>query len=183
MERKLGRGSAPFGGGRLGPHLTSKVAWAEAYLRAKYDLHPSSRLATINMRENRGRSPLFGEEGAGSTSNTVTPWADAYLHTKWHLGLCSHLAAADMGRKLGGWVPSNTMWPGPRPEAYLCMPCFILIRQTVWPQYIEYTNVTDRQTGQRSDSIGRTVLQTVAQKTSHFKRCARTTLAASTSHN
>jgi len=47
------------------------------------------------------------------------------------------------------------------------MPSFTLIHPTVWPQY---TNVTDRQagqdrqTGQRSDSIGRTVLQTVAQK-------------------
>jgi len=42
---------------------------------------------------------------------------------------------------------------------------FILIRATVWPQYI---NVIDRQTGQTadrySDSIGRTVLQAVAQK-------------------
>ena len=58
------------------------------------------------------------------------------------------------------------------------MPSFILIRPTVWPQC---TNVTDRQTGQtrqtdrqtdrqRSDSLGRTVLQTVAQKTTgrHF---------------
>ena len=33
----------------------------------------------------------------------------------------------------------------------------------VWPQY---TKVTDRQDRQRSDSIGRTVLQTVAQKAS-----------------
>jgi len=43
------------------------------------------------------------------------------------------------------------------------MPSSILIRPTVWPKY---TNVTDRtgQTGQWSDSIGRTVLQTVAQK-------------------
>jgi len=47
------------------------------------------------------------------------------------------------------------------------MPSYILIRPTVWPQY---TNLTDRQdrTGQidrqRSDSIGRTVLQTVTQK-------------------
>jgi len=48
------------------------------------------------------------------------------------------------------------------------MPSFILIRPTVWPQC---TNVTDRQTDrqdttdrQRTDSIGRTVLQTVAQK-------------------
>ena len=56
------------------------------------------------------------------------------------------------------------MWPGPMP---ICMPSFILIRPTVWP---EYTNVTDRngqdkQTGQLSDSVGRTVLQTVAQNT------------------
>jgi len=54
-----------------------------------------------------------------------------------------------MGRKLG-WLtcpfggrgagsPSNTMWPWPRPT---CMPSFILIRPTVWPQC---TNVTDRQ--------------------------------------
>jgi len=41
------------------------------------------------------------------------------------------------------------------------MPSFVLIRQTVWPQY---TNVTDRQDRQRTDSIGRTILQTVAQK-------------------
>jgi len=49
------------------------------------------------------------------------------------------------------------------------MPRFILIRPTVWPQY---TNVTDRQDRQRSDSIGWTVLQTVNPKTcsSHFQR-------------
>ena len=41
------------------------------------------------------------------------------------------------------------------------MPSFILIHPTVWPQY---TNVTDRQDRQRSDSIGRTVLQMVAPK-------------------
>jgi len=40
------------------------------------------------------------------------------------------------------------------------MPSFILIHPTVWPQY---TNVTDRQDRQRSDDIGRTVLQTVVQ--------------------
>jgi len=49
----------------------------------------------------------------------------------------------------GSWVPSNTMWPGPRPT---CTPSFILIRQTVWPQHA-YTNVTDRQDRQRSDSM------------------------------
>jgi len=53
-----------------------------------------------------------------------------------------------------------------------------VIRQTVWPQY---TNVKDRQTDgtdiqdrQRSDSIGRTVLQTVAQKIKQFDGKIRT---------
>jgi len=50
------------------------------------------------------------------------------------------------------------------------MASFILIHPIVWPQY---TNVTDRQdrkgqTGQRSDNTERTVLQTVAQKLTHF---------------
>jgi len=58
----------------------------------------------------------------------------------------------------GAESPSNTMWPGPGPTS---VPSFILIHPTVWPQY---TNVTDRQNRQRSDSIGGTVLQPVAQK-------------------
>ena len=50
----------------------------------------------------------------------------------------------------GAGSSSNTMWPGLRPS---CMPSFILIRPTVWPQC---TNVTDRQDRtERSDSIGR----------------------------
>ena len=64
------------------------------------------------------------------------------------------------------------MWPGPRPT---CVPSFVLIYPTDWPQYTNTTDradrqtyrqgrQTDRQTGQRSDSIGRAVLQTVAQK-------------------
>jgi len=63
----------------------------------------------------------------------------------------------------GAGSPPNTVWPGPRPT---CVPSFILIHRTVWPQC---TNVTDR-TGQtdrqRTNSIGRTVVQTVAQKLS-----------------
>jgi len=46
-------------------------------------------------------------------------------------------------------------------EAYTCIPRFILIHPTVWPQY---TNVTDR-TGERSDSIVRTVLGRTVCKT------------------
>jgi len=57
------------------------------------------------------------------------------------------------------------------------MPSFILIHPTVWPQYTNVTDQRTEQTGrdrqidrqtdrQRSDSIGRTVLQMVAQKPS-----------------
>jgi len=70
------------------------------------------------------------------------------------------------GPKIGGSAPlwergagsHLTQWPGLRPT---CVPSFILIRRTVWPQC---TNVTDRTDRQRIDSIRRTVLQTVAQK-------------------
>jgi len=69
-----------------------------------------------------------------------------------------------MGRKVGEGLQShfgdgtdgsssNTMSPGPRRTSARSG---ILMHCAVWPQY---TNVTDRQTGQRSDSTGRTVLQ------------------------
>jgi len=47
------------------------------------------------------------------------------------------------------------------------MPSFMLIHPTVWPQY---TNVTDRQdrTDNGTIALGRTVLQTVAQKQKKF---------------
>jgi len=76
----------------------------------------------------------------------------------------------NMGRKFRvAGSPCNTMWKGLRPT---CLPSFILIRPTVWPQF---TNVTDRQTDrQRTDSTERTVLQTVAQK--RFALCYQTVI-------
>ena len=65
----------------------------------------------------------------------------------------------------GNGCPSNTKSPGPRPT---CMPSFILIHPTVWPQYPNVidrrteTVQTDRQTSQ-SDSIGRTGCYTVVE--------------------
>ena len=61
----------------------------------------------------------------------------------------------------GAGSPSNTMWPGPRPTY---VPSFLLIHPTVWTQCTNVTDRQDRQTGQWSDSIGRTVLETVAQE-------------------
>jgi len=42
----------------LGPHLT-QCAWAEAYLRTKWHLGPSSHLATTDMGRKLGLCPLF----------------------------------------------------------------------------------------------------------------------------
>jgi len=112
----------------------------------------------------RGLCPFFFG-GAGSPSSTMSPgprptfissgilihpavWPQRIWAENW--GLCP------FGGRAGSTF--NPMWPGTRPTS---MPSFILIHRTVWPKC---TNVTDRQTGQRSDSIGRTVLQMVAQR-------------------
>jgi len=59
------------------------------------------------------------------------------------------LAATDMSENRGWgcapfWgagSPSNTMWPGPRPTS---VPSGVLIHPTVWPQYTNVTDKTDR---------------------------------------
>jgi len=76
------------------------------------------------------------------------------------------LATIDMGRKvregllcpfpwreLDCWVPSNTLWSGPRPAS---VPSGILIHPTVWPQC---TNVTDRQDRTGQDRTDRTAVR------------------------
>jgi len=55
----------------------------------------------------------------------------------------------------GADSPSNTMAPGPRPTKW---------HPDSSDRSATITNVTERQTGQWSDSIGQTVLQTLAQK-------------------
>ena len=75
---------------------------------------------------------------------------------QWRLDPSSILATTDMGREVGGCCapfgggagsPSNTMSPGLRPT---CVPSGILIHPSVWPQY---TDVTDRQTGQTDNCL------------------------------
>jgi len=84
----------------------------------------------------------------GAPSNTVA-WAAAYLRPSGiliHAAICPQQIWAENwglspfgGGELGLHLnPPNTVWPGPRPT---CMPSFILMHPTVWPQY---TNVTDR---------------------------------------
>ena len=119
--------------------------------------------------------PLFWGKGAGSPSNTLSPGPrpiSAPSGNFIHPAVWSQRTRAENWGLFPFWErgigsPSSTMWPGLRPTS---VPSFILMHPTVWPQY---TNVTDRtnrqdrragQIGQPSDSIGRTVLQTVAQK-------------------
>ena len=73
---------------------------------------------------------------------------------------------AILGRGAGS--PCNTMWPGPRPTSMLS---FILIRQTIWPQY---TNVTDRQVRQ-IDRQDRADNGPIAYKRSPQNHCYRPT--------
>jgi len=84
------------------------VAWAQVYVRTKWRLHPSSRLATIDIGQNWLGWVCPFLRVAGSPSNTVA-WAEAYLHTKWHLDASSRLATIKMGRKLGALPP---FWGG-----------------------------------------------------------------------
>jgi len=167
MGRKEKGCCAPFAGGGSWVPVKHNVAWAKVYFRTRWRLHPSSRLAIVDMHRKLEAVPLLG--GAATPSKTTSPGprftsipSGILIHPAiWPQQTWAENWEAVPLRERGAGSPTNTMWPGPRPT---CVPSFILIHRTVWPQY---TNVTDRQTGQdrqRSDSIGRTVLQTVAQK-------------------
>ena len=100
-------------------------------------------------------------------------------------GLGPHLTQSPLGwglpsHQVASWsiqpFGHNRKWPKIGGSAPLwgwgagSLPSFILIRPAVWPQYTNVTDSQGRQTDrQRSDSIGRTVLQTVAQKTNGTK--------------
>jgi len=134
----------------------------------------------MGQKLGRWAPPPYWGGASGSPSNTKSPGPSTICIPSGILIHPTILPQHIWAKKTGGSAPppfrggragspSNTMWPGPRPT---CLPSFILIRPTVWPQEA-YTNVTGRkgQDRQRSDSIGRTVLQTVAQKPLNRSRC------------
>jgi len=107
MGRKLG--APPHFGEELGPHLAQcglgrdhgyKIAMAETYLRAKWHLGPSGRLATIDTGRKLGvLLPFWGRElGPHLTQCRLG-------RAKWHLDPSSHRD----GRKIGG---SAHFWGG-----------------------------------------------------------------------
>ena len=137
---KIGEGALPLLGECAGSP-SNTLAWAEAYHHAKYQLHPSSRLVTIDMRRKLGRGlcPLFW--GARSLSNTKSPVLRPNLRTKWHLDASSRLATIEMGRKLGrGLCPflgeqerCPHLTKSPRPTS---ISSAILVHPAIWPQQI-----------------------------------------------
>ena len=118
-------------------------------------------MTIINMgRKFRGR--------AESPSNTKSP---GLRPTSIPSGNRNGLRTGDgdgapppFGRGAGS--PSHTKSPGLRPTF---IPSGTLNRPTVWPQYINVANRQERTDSQRSDSIGRTVLQTVPKKSKRKK--------------
>ena len=126
------------------------------------------RLATIGRHQPKrggGCAPFGGGLGPHLTQCGQERGLPPYQVASWSIHPFGHNRH---GPKIGGCAPlggarspSNTMWPRPRP---ISMPSFVLIHPTVWPQYTNVTDRQDRQTDrQRSDSIWRTVLQTVDQ--------------------
>ena len=85
------------------------MAWAEAHLRTKLLLDPSSCLATTDMADYLGCAP-FGERIW--VSNNLAK-AKAYLRAKFHLDPSSRFATIDMDRGLYGRRQSTQAKPAP----------------------------------------------------------------------
>jgi len=83
-------------GGELGPHLTHKTQCRLGrclYLRTKWHLDPSSRLATIDMgREVGAAVPLFGELGHHLTQCDLGRGPTSVVRTKRHIDPSNRLA-------------------------------------------------------------------------------------------
>jgi len=137
MGRKL-PGLCPFGGAGS---PCNNVACVEAYLRTKWHLDPSSRLAITDMGRfflEGGCSPWGVELSLHLTQCCPGRGLPSYQVASWSI---HRLATTNMDRKLGDCVqfvwgggagsPSSTMWPGPWPTS---IPSGILIHAVVWPQ-------------------------------------------------
>jgi len=84
-------------------------AWAEAYLRTKWHLDPSSRLATWAGNSGAAVSLFGGLEELRPHLTQCGLDRGLYIRTKWHLHLSSRLATTD-GLKITGRVPFLGSW-------------------------------------------------------------------------
>jgi len=130
------------------------------------------RLSITDMGRKLGAVPLWGELGPNLTQSRL---GQGLPPTKWHLNPSNRLATIDMDRKLGAVPPffGGSCVPISRnvagAEMYLRAKFHLdpFSRLDTMHQRYRQTG-QDRQTGQRSDSIGWTVLQTVAQNGARF---------------
>ena len=127
------------------------MAWDKACYHTKWHLHPSSHLARIDMDRKKGTAvpPFLGGGQAGSPSNTMRPGprlTSILSGTLIYLAVWRQQTWAENWWRLfavgGGGAESSSisMWPGHLRAKFHLDP------STVWPQY---TNVTDRQSGQK----------------------------------
>jgi len=141
----------------MGSRLPSNnVAWAEAYLRTKWQVEPSCRLATIDMsRKVWGCTPPFLERGARSSCNTKSPGLSTtsipsgiLIHPSvWPQQIC-----AENGRR-SSWV--RIQHKVARAEVYLHAKFHFDPSSRLSTAHQRHSqDRTDRQTEQRSDSIG-----------------------------
>jgi len=159
-------GSAPFFREGSCLPIQHNVDRTKAYLRAKCHLDPSSRLATIDMGRKLGAPLPFWEGGAGSPSNTKSPGlrpssipSDILIHAAiWP----QQIWAENLGTvPLWGGGAGSPLQCG-QGEAYVHAK-FRLDPSSRLATVHQRHRETDRTDRQRTDSKGRTVLQTVAQ--------------------
>jgi len=118
------------------------VAWAEAYLRTKWHLDPSSHLDTIiqlfrhngHRPKTGGCRPLFRGGESWLPSNTMsTGLRPISVPSEILIYPLSGHNTWDENWGGGAGIPFNTKSPGRRP---ISVPSRILIHPAAWPQYV-----------------------------------------------
>jgi len=146
---KIG-GLCPCLVGKLGPHLTQcslgrglpphQVAFWSIWPFGHNRHGPKSEGLLCFFWRELGPHLTQYRLGWGLPSYQVASWSIQPFSHNTHgpeigLGLCLFFGGGRAGSS------SNTMWPGPRPAS---MPSGILLHPTVWPQYANVTDRTDR---------------------------------------
>ena len=177
MGRKEGA-AVPFSGGGAGsPSNTMWRGPRSTSVLSGILIHPAV-WSQQTWAENWGGllCPFGGELGPHLTQCGLGRGLPPY-HTRWHFDASSPFGHNRHGPKVG----DAPLFLGGELGAHLTQRgrCRGLPLYQVSPRSIQPfghniptlpTDVTDRQTGRRSDSIGRTVLQTVAQQLATFDK-------------
>ena len=97
----------------LGPRII-QCGLGRGLLPYQGRLHPSSRLATLNMGQKQGGGGCaLCSGGSWVPIEHKVAWAEAYLHTKCHLSPLSRLVTTNIDRKLEDCAPLGEGKLGP----------------------------------------------------------------------